>query len=142
MVPIPTSSSTDSLPGKNAWYTAWGYVPVSQLLPVLDILLEYGADSNAYVENNVRLSKRKWQKSRHTVLLVASDDPGSYADCGSDDDSGYYAETRAEQERLDKFIGVLKKRGGKTKEWREETKVFVRHAILGGLQAQKLCTIL
>lgn len=121
-------------PWQNVWFTAWDWIPVSHLLPVLDVLLAYGADPNAYIEDTVKLSENEWQKRRRTVLLVAQS--------SSDRTRGPYAETQAEQERLDKFIRTLEKRGAKAKEWREENGVFVRHRTLsGGFRAQK-CTIL
>lgn len=124
-------------PWQNAWYTAWRSVPASRLLPVLEILLEYGADPNAYIENSLRLSTSTWQKQRRSVLLVAQ---SSYGDVP-------YAKTQAEIEKLDSFIRMLEKRGGKAEEWREKNKVFVRHrashrTIWGVLRVQEKCTIL
>lgn len=118
-------------PWQNVFYQAWGSVPASRLLPVLEVFLAYGADPNAYIENNVRLSRGVWQKRRRTVLLVASDHFGPYS------------KTQIEEKKLEKFIRLLKKRGGKAKEWKEENDVFVPHrTTLGGPRAQKLCTIL
>lgn len=69
---------------------------------------------------------------RRTVLLVAQ---SSFSRLDN-------PITQAEQEELDKFIRILKKRGAKAKEWREENGVFVRHRTpSNGLRAQK-CTIL
>lgn len=119
-------------PWQSTWYKGWGSVPASRLLPVLEVLLAYGADPNAYIETDVMLADHKWQKRRQTVLLITQNIR----------DTGYYADTKDEQERLDKFIGMLKKRGGKAKEWREEDGVLVRHRTSwGGLRAQE-CTIL
>lgn len=102
-------------PWQNAWYTAWVFVPASRLLPVLEVLLAWGADPNAYIEDEVGLSLKKGQKRRRTVLLVTQ----SYV-C-----HGIYFETQVE--KFDKFIRTLEKRGAKAKEWREENGVFVPH---------------
>lgn len=96
-------------PWQNAWYTAWGYAPASRLLPVLEVLLAYGADPNAYIE------KKGW---RRTVLQVAQ---------SSEYRHPFNDEVQVEQETVDNFIRMLKKRGAKAKEWREENEVFVSH---------------
>lgn len=101
-------------PWQNAWYTAWGFVSASQLLPVLEVLLTYSADPNAYIEDNRRLAEPKWQGKRRTVLLIAQ----SHVD-NENGDYGPHVTTQAEQEKLDKFIRMLK-RGAKAKAWREE----------------------
>lgn len=121
-------------PWQNVWFTAWDWIPVCHLLPVLEVLLAYGADPNAYIEETVKLSENKWQKRRRTVLLVAQ---GS-----GNRTSGPYAESQAEQEKLDKFIRTFKKRGAKAKEWREENGVFVRHRTPSGVFRAQKCTIL
>lgn len=108
-------------PWQNVWYTAWGFVPASQLVPVLEVLLAYGADPNAYIEDDGRLAERKWQAKRRTVLIIAQNPVGN-----DDVDDGPYFKTQAEQETLDKFIRMLKKRGAKAKAWREEEEGFVR----------------
>lgn len=120
-------------PWQNVWFTAWNKVPLSRLLPVLEVLLAYGADPNAYIEDNVILSKYTWPSRRRTVLLVARN---SFAHVS-------HGDMQAEQEKLDEFIRMMRKRGAKAKEWREEDGVFVRHGtIWGRLRAQRSCTIL
>lgn len=131
----PNLNFNGATPWQNAWDNAWDSVPASRLLPILEALLAYDADPNAYVEDEVKLSKHNWQKRRRTLLLIAQS-PGSRR-------SGPRIETQADQKKLDKFVRTLKKRGAKAKEWREENGVFVRHrTIWPGLQEQNKCTIL
>lgn len=137
-------------PWQNAWYTVWrgkGLTP--KMVPILEALLTNGADPNAYIEFPKKLSRRVWQDRRLSVLLVAlklrrklwktrhgvdindedddeNGDEGQEED-GDDDDKDFNPSDEAIcYQGMRRLVQELRKKGARSREWREMDGVFVR----------------